>query len=124
VFSPGSLLNISGKKVAVKTGTTNNLRDNWCIGWTPSYLVASWVGNNDNRPMSWVASGISGATPIWHKIMSFILDDKENEIWDVPKQIEKVKICGKEEYMISSQELSTECFWLTPSPSNELIETN
>ena len=58
--------------------------------------MASWVGNNDNRPMSWVASGISGATPIWHKIMSFVLDNKENEIWDVPRQIEKVKICGNE----------------------------
>jgi len=124
VFSPGSLLNISGKKVAVKTGTTNNLRDNWCIGWTPSYLVASWVGNNDNRPMSWVASGISGATPIWHKIMSAVLEGRENETWDVPSGIQKVNVCGKEEYVISGQELSTECFWLTPSPSNELIETN
>jgi len=124
VFSPGSLLNISGKKVAVKTGTTNNLRDNWCIGWTPSYLVASWVGNNDNSPMSWVASGISGATPIWHKIMSAVLEGRENETWDVPSGIQKVNVCGKEEYLISGQELSTDCFWLTPSPRNELVETN
>lgn len=81
IFGLNSKLKIEGKTVAVKTGTTNNLKDNWCIGWTPSYLVATWVGNNDGTPMSWVASGVTGATPIWNKIMSKILENKTDEQW-------------------------------------------
>lgn len=81
IFGLNSKLKIQGKTVAVKTGTTNNLKDNWCIGWTPSYLVATWVGNNDGTPMSWVASGVTGATPIWNKIMTKILDNKTDEQW-------------------------------------------
>lgn len=81
IFGLNSKLKIEGKTVAVKTGTTNNLKDNWCIGWTPSYLVAAWVGNNDGTPMSWVASGISGATPIWNRIMIKMLENKTDEQW-------------------------------------------
>ncbi|MFA7675942.1 MAG: PBP1A family penicillin-binding protein [Candidatus Shapirobacteria bacterium] len=81
IFGLNSKLKIEGKTVAVKTGTTNNLKDNWCIGWTPSYLVATWVGNNDGSPMSWVASGVSGATPIWNKTMTKILSNKIDEQW-------------------------------------------
>ncbi|HUD09558.1 MAG TPA: transglycosylase domain-containing protein [Patescibacteria group bacterium] len=62
--------------VSVKTGTTNDIRDNWTVGYTPSYAVGVWVGNNDNTPMSKVASGITGAAPIWNKIMSFVLKIK------------------------------------------------
>ncbi|MEK7163573.1 MAG: hypothetical protein AAB768_00325, partial [Patescibacteria group bacterium] len=76
-FGPRSWLNIlNHPHVAVKTGTTKSLRDNWTIGYTPDFLVAVWVGNNDNTPMSYVASGITGASPIWNKIMSFSLKDK------------------------------------------------
>ena len=81
IFGLNSKLKIEGKTVAVKTGTTNNLKDNWCIGWTPTYLVAAWVGNNDSTPMSWVASGVSGATPIWNRIMTKILENKIDEQW-------------------------------------------
>jgi len=87
IFGLNSKLKINGKTVAVKTGTTNNLRDNWCIGWTPSYLVAVWVGNNDNSPMSRVASGISGATPIWNRIMTMMLEGKNNEDWKMPSGV-------------------------------------
>ena len=99
IFGSGSMLNIKNKKVAVKTGTTNNLRDNWCIGWTPSLMVAGWVGNNNNQPMSWVASGISGATPIWNRIMTKLLANKPREDWQVPDQLEKVNTCGRYEYI-------------------------
>lgn len=68
-FGPNSLLNISGRQVAVKTGTTNDRRDNWTVGGTPQRTVGVWVGNNDNSPMLNVASGISGASPIWRKIL-------------------------------------------------------
>jgi penicillin-binding protein 1C len=70
--------------VSVKTGTTNDIRDNWTVGYTPSYAVGVWVGNNDNTPMSKVASGITGAAPIWNKIMSAVLKIKGKK--DEPPQ--------------------------------------
>lgn len=66
-------------EVSVKTGTTNDKRDNWTIGYTPSYLVATWVGNNNNKAMSAVASGVTGASPIWNKIMRFALEKRDQE---------------------------------------------
>lgn len=75
-FGPSSELVIRGKTVSVKTGTTNNLRDNWTIGYTPNFLTAVWVGNNDNKPMSAVASGVTGASPIWNEIMTRVLAEQ------------------------------------------------
>ncbi len=72
-FGFNSVLNIKGHKIAVKTGTSNDLRDNWAIGYNSDYLVAAWVGNNDNKPMSQIASGITGASPIWSKIFNTLL---------------------------------------------------
>jgi membrane peptidoglycan carboxypeptidase len=70
--------------VSVKTGTTNDIRDNWTVGYTPSYAVGVWVGNNDNSSMSKVASGITGAAPIWNRLMSFVLKIKGKQ--DEPPQ--------------------------------------
>ncbi|MCH7641338.1 hypothetical protein IID22_04020, partial [Patescibacteria group bacterium] len=98
-FGSNSLLVIPGhSEVAVKTGTSNNLRDNWTIGFNQKYLVAVWVGNNDNSPMSRVASGITGATPIWHKIMTALLAreqsaSRRNE-WPVPEGLIQLPICS------------------------------
>ncbi len=72
-FGANSLLNISGQSVAVKTGTTDDKRDNWTVGWTSKFLVGVWVGNNDNSPMKKVASGVSGASPIWREIVLYLL---------------------------------------------------
>jgi membrane carboxypeptidase/penicillin-binding protein PbpC len=93
-FGSHSLLNIPGHpEVAVKTGTSNNLRDNLTIGYNQDYLVAVWVGNNDNSPMARVASGITGATPIWNKIMSTLLANEQNKEWEIPEGLEEVPIC-------------------------------
>ena len=81
-------------EVAVKTGTSNDLRDNWTIGYNQDFLVAVWVGNNDNSPMSRVASGVTGASPIWNKIMSFVLNDKPSIDWKAPDGVSKVNICS------------------------------
>ncbi len=75
-FGLNSLLNIPGRQVAVKTGTTNDKRDNWTIGGTPQMTVGVWVGNNDNSAMKQVASGVSGASPIWNKILKAGLSGK------------------------------------------------
>jgi 1A family penicillin-binding protein len=93
-FGSRSLLNIPGHpEVAVKTGTSNNLRDNLAIGYNQNYLVAVWVGNNDNSPMARVASGITGATPIWNKIMSTLLANEQNKEWEVPEGLKEIPIC-------------------------------
>ena len=93
-FGTNSVLNIPGKTVSVKTGTTNNLRDNWTIGYTPTLLVSTWVGNNDNSPMSYVASGVTGASPIWQKIMKYALKDIKTEGLVKPEGIVGASVCS------------------------------
>ena len=84
-FGTRNFLSIAGKQVAVKTGTTDLIKDNWTFGFTPSYVVGVWVGNNDNKPMNrYMASGLTGAAPIWNRIMSEVLAGKANEIFDTP----------------------------------------
>ncbi len=94
-FGLHSVLHIPNQEVAVKTGTTNSLRDNWTIGYTTDRLVAVWVGNNDNTPMSYVASGITGASPIWSKMMRSLLDDKQPHAFVPPVSVVQVAVCGK-----------------------------
>ncbi len=81
-------------EVAVKTGTSNDLRDNWTIGYNQNYLVLAWVGNNDNSPMSRIASGVTGASPIWNKIMSTLLNGQTSIDWEIPEGVSKVNICS------------------------------
>ena len=98
-------------EVAVKTGTSNDLRDNLAVGYTKDYLVAVWVGNNDNSPMGRIASGVTGATPIWNKIMTPLLADHETYDWQVPANMEKVSVCGRrEEWFLSETVPSKFCF--------------
>ncbi len=93
-FGDNSSLKIPGQTVSVKTGTTNDFRDNWTIGYTPSFLVAAWVGNDDNTPMSGLASGITGAAPIWNDIMSTLLKSKPQEPLTRPADIEQIRVCS------------------------------
>ena len=120
-FGLSSFLNIPNHQVAVKTGTTNNKRDNWTIGYTSDYLVATWVGYNDNSPMSQVASGITGASPIWNKIINHLLKDQPSHQFSPPKNLIKVQICTltgqlscqgcptKTEYFLPNTEPKTHC---------------
>ena len=59
---------------AVKTGTSKDMRDNWCIGYSRRYTVGVWTGNFSGEPM-WNVSGVSGAAPIWIKVMNFLHRD-------------------------------------------------
>lgn len=102
-FGVNNFLSIPGHKVAVKTGTTNNIKDNWTLGYTPSYVVGVWVGNNDGSPMrQGLASGLTGAAPIWNKIMTEILKDKPNELFERPANvfIKRDEKCGISELFI------------------------
>lgn len=76
-FGELSDLVIPNRTVSVKTGTTDDKRDNWTIGYTPNFLVVTWVGNNDNSPMNpYITSGITGASPIWNRIMRVVLENQ------------------------------------------------
>ncbi len=100
-FGLHSQLNIS-PDIAVKTGTTNDQRDNWAIGWSRQVLVGAWVGNNDNSAMKRVASGVSGATPIWRRIMLLAIKNGYKPLpWVRPDNVETVtvdKISGYPEH--------------------------
>ncbi len=82
-FGESSQLVVKGHpEVSVKTGTTNDRRDNWTIGYTADAVVVTWVGNNDNSEMSGAVSGVSGASPIWNKIIKSVLDKAEKGEYD------------------------------------------
>jgi membrane peptidoglycan carboxypeptidase len=111
-FGPGSQLEIPGYKASVKTGTTNELKDNWTIGYTPEYLVSVWVGNNDNTPMNpYLTSGITGAAPIWHRVMEYLLkkENKQEAWFEKPSDIVERNCNGKVEYFIAGTENSSYC---------------
>ena len=111
-FGRNSPLYIPKHTVSVKTGTTDNKRDNWTIGYTPNLLTAIWVGNNDNSPMNpRLASGITGAAPIWNKIMTTLLTNtsKESENYPKPDNIVAKTCRGTTEYFIKGTENSTLC---------------
>lgn len=86
VFGESSYLVVPGHTVAVKTGTTDKKRDNWTVGFDAGNIVAGvWVGNNDNTVMaSGVTSGVTGAAPIWNKIMRAALKDVKNREFEKP----------------------------------------
>ncbi len=98
-FGVSSFLNIPGHpEVSVKTGTTNNKRDNWTVGYTPSLLTAVWVGNNDNTPMSNVASGVTGASPIWNKVMRRALTGMPQHWPSQPAEVVGTLVCSLSGY--------------------------
>ncbi len=84
-FGAYSLLKISGVEAAAKTGTTNDNKDAWTIGYTPTVAVGVWVGNNDNVPMK--KGGVAMAGPIWNAVMVEALRGKEVEKFEEPEPI-------------------------------------
>ena len=119
-FGTNSTLVIPNKTVAVKTGTTNDKRDNWTAGYTPSYVSVVWVGNNDNSPMNpYLTSGITGAAPIWHDIMVELLKNMPDEVAIKPEGVLSLPCYfGKTEYFVRGTEpISGRCVPIpTPSP--------
>lgn len=100
-FGSNSLLKIEGKTVAVKTGTTDSKRDNWTFGFTPEYVVGVWVGNNNNSPMNQaLASGITGAAPIWNRIMVNMIKDRPDLVFNKPAELKEDKVEGNKDLVI------------------------
>jgi membrane peptidoglycan carboxypeptidase len=89
-FGCGGDLTLPGRMVGAKTGTTQDFRDNWTVGFTPSLATAVWVGNTDWTTLSHNSTGIVGAAPIWHQFMLRALAGKPNEWYQMPSGVDPV----------------------------------
>lgn len=81
-FGSHSVLYIPKKDVAAKTGTTNNNRDAWTVGYSPNIVVGVWAGNNDNTPMKKGGAAVAG--PIWNRFISIALQNLPDEQFEKP----------------------------------------
>ncbi|MDO9028105.1 MAG: transglycosylase domain-containing protein [Candidatus Roizmanbacteria bacterium] len=93
-FGESSFLVVPGRAVSVKTGTTDDKRDNWTIGYTPNFMAMVWVGNNDNKPMNpYLTSGVTGAAPIWNRVMKTLLKNQP-DLWPIrPETVIGRQVC-------------------------------
>jgi len=86
-FGEFSALYFTEKQVAAKTGTTNDYRDAWVIGYTPNIAIGAWAGNNDNSPMEKKVAGFIVA-PWWHEIMDFATSNATSSVFVPPDPFE------------------------------------
>ncbi|MFA6198200.1 MAG: PBP1A family penicillin-binding protein [Patescibacteria group bacterium] len=84
IFGGRNSLTLSDRQVAAKTGTTNDYRDAWTLGYTPSIVTGVWAGNNDNTVMKKGADGSVVAAPIWHGYMERVLKGTIAETFKTP----------------------------------------
>lgn len=84
LWGSNSLVNFANQDVAAKSGSTNNLRDAWIMGYTPNFAAGAWVGNNDNRAMGGGLSGLI-TTPMWREFMDFALAKRPIESFPQPQ---------------------------------------
>lgn len=79
---------------AVKTGTTKGYRDNWTVGYTPIYVVGCWVGNFDGTSMRNGVSGVTGAGPIFHDVMTTLVErDQGSPDFSLPDSVQATEVC-------------------------------
>jgi 1A family penicillin-binding protein len=94
MFGPGNVMELpEGRLAAVKTGTSNEWRDSWAVGYTPDITVGVWVGNSDNSPMEEVA-GSNGAGTIWRAIMELYHQGRPPQPFVRPEGLNSVAICS------------------------------
>lgn len=91
------------QEVALKTGTTNDYRDAWTIGYTPSFVVGVWAGNNDNQPMEKRAGSILAAIPIWNAFIKELIKTSSPETFPRPELVLVDKPILKGEYIINNE---------------------
>ena len=83
LYGANSQLYFPNHDVAAKTGTTNDYRDAWILGYTPNLAVGAWAGNNDNRSMEKRISGLI-ITPMWREFMDFALEKRDADSFAEP----------------------------------------
>ena len=91
IFGSNSPLRFDDRQVVVKTGTTNEWRDAWTVGYTPGLVAGVWAGNNNNAPMAQGADGVFVAAPIWRDFMNQALVNTAMESFPEPKEIKTGK---------------------------------
>ncbi len=92
-FGAGAVLRLS-RPAAVKTGTTNDWRDNWTIGYTPDLVTGVWVGNANNSEMEHI-SGVAGAGPLWHNLMERAHVGKPIRDFLIPPGMVRIQVCDE-----------------------------
>lgn len=85
LYGSNSLLYFGGRDVAAKTGTTNDKRDAWVLGYTPNIVAGAWAGNNNNQSMNELSGLI--ITPMWREFMDVALEKLDNESFPEPAAI-------------------------------------
>lgn len=101
VFGENNPLKFEDRNVSAKTGTTNEFRDGWTMGYTPGIAVGVWAGNNDNSPMKSGADGVNVAAPIWRSFMDQVLENYNKEEFpkysedEAMKEVKKDILTGK-----------------------------
>jgi 1A family penicillin-binding protein len=94
MFGPNNVMQLpDGRPAAVKTGTSNEWRDSWAVGFTPDVTVGVWVGNSDNSPMQEVA-GSNGAGTIWRALMNAYHAGRPIRQFERPPGVSEAQICG------------------------------
>lgn len=101
VFGYSSSLYFAGRDVAAKTGTTQENRDAWVVGYSPSLVSGVWTGNNKNESMTKEGAGISASGPMWHEFMAKALSTMPNERFTNPDPViaNKVMLDGNYAYL-------------------------
>jgi 1A family penicillin-binding protein len=94
MFGPGNVMELpDGRPAAVKTGTSNEWRDSWAVGYSPDITIGVWVGNSDNSPMEEVA-GSNGAGTIWRALIELYEQDRPPQPFVQPAGLSSVAICA------------------------------
>jgi len=123
-----SLTVFPDREVALKTGTTNDYKDAWTIGYTPSLVVGVWAGNNDNKPMQKNAGSILAAVPIWHDFMDKAIETQIPEFFNKPEDVPESKPMMDGQYIINGETHNILYYVdknnpLGPQPSNPEIDS-
>lgn len=94
MFGQGNVMELpDGRPAAVKTGTSNDWRDSWAVGYTPDVTIGVWVGNSDNTPMQEIA-GANGAGEIWRDLMLAYHHDRMAQPFERPPGVVEQTVCA------------------------------
>jgi 1A family penicillin-binding protein len=112
IFGTHTALNISG--VAAKTGTTDDYRDGWTVGYTPRVAVGVWTGNNDNSPMFRGDGGSVVAAPIWNKFMKAMIAEYGPQAFERPSTLQRIKVEVLSGKLPDDSKVDTRSDWYAP----------
>lgn len=126
VFGWRNSLAFAGQQVAAKTGTTQEYRDAWTIGYTSDIVVGVWAGNHDNKPLRYGAAGVFVASPIWRGFMDYYLEAHPAQDFEMPEGLHKktiYTIAGRRTEYIADWQLGSLPHYVAPKPVKLLAVT-